>query len=620
MFSDSSHISHDGAKRLQAVFSILNKYHLDLSFGEVNNYTKYFGFKGEGKSTWWHLKQYSRHLMNDPIETKRYLMNKRNSDAPGAVGNNEFNALFVNCEIEINKYFKKREHWYGNNILKDKVIFIDKIRDLVKYYLSLENQEKKINNLLLLIKSLHSICNERIWIEKIQGNTSMNQVLKKISEELSYGVMKIIRDFKTPSTGEKIRKISNDIDSFIEMLKSSIHNRFEGSEKISEFFNDISSYSYTPEVLDRVEIYKISKENYYKEIGMDKKTSNSHSTVYFKIKLLKDTQDVKSYFLKCNISELIAKKNFENMERGEKDQLLYYSKMLFHYTLSKLCYLPRANYLISVSDSAFNQSVEFQECTSSSSSTLFRRECVSSADNLVCAMYRKPSDNEAMNTKKSTVFKCLKSRANGMLYKLDNMIHPKKFLNQKIPEVIPSLPKPMLLNITERQTKNKQNLIHNSLLEEIRFSDCVVVMNNKGEYDDCYREENKKINIILSFQEWGESLSNYNTLYINASKIKNSQELLINQKISRNIGSLQSLIDSFVETMANDRLKALARYTFQDIDDSPTSKEKYFKWIVFCDESNLIKKIWDSLCDSVLYNSRVKFEIKSDIALKLKSL
>lgn len=154
--SEHSHISSYGSSRLNEAFNELIK---DLSVQD-KKFNSYYGINSNSKRTWWSAWLYSRNSMVEKEDTKRKLIDKVKNDASIGSSDSTFNALFVDCTLEIEKYLNKRDSFYLR-ISKDRILFLKNLQDLIKLLVGDKDDDRKIKNLAILIKNLSEIIRKK---------------------------------------------------------------------------------------------------------------------------------------------------------------------------------------------------------------------------------------------------------------------------------------------------------------------------------------------------------------------------------------------------------------------------------------------------------------------------
>lgn len=382
----SSYISQDGTIRLEKLYSFLDKEGLiretNLRTIQNEDFATFFGISDEVDLPAWGMCLYKRNKMagdNQILRKKETLIQSVIEKSQLESSSGDFNVIFKDCAREIELYINERNHWYSK-ISKDRLLFLEKLFWMIKVLSENNNEEEKIIHFSKLVKALSDIIINRVWIGSDWGNTSINHVLQRVCDELAVATVTYVVKVKTTMSSVALEKLNTKLVNLIDVFKSALVNTI-----VSEHYNgkylfkkieDLKKSTSAQKSFTTIQLYKISAHE-FKIQDKEKKYKKSNHSVYFRIELKNHyNEDKETIFIECRIENFPVDKSIHDLTEEEKIRLDYLSHMIVNYIRSLLWLLRHAQYLTSISDYAFVQSIKGKDRKNNVVETFVRQDSI----------------------------------------------------------------------------------------------------------------------------------------------------------------------------------------------------------------------------------------------------
>ena len=354
MSTNLSYISNEGFIRLEKVYSLLNKEGLisksNLKSINNENFATFFGITEELNYPLWGLCLYKRNIMDgiDQLNRKKDVLIQNiieKCQLENTKG--DFNAIFKDCAREIEQYLNKRNHWYLK-VSKDRLLFLDKLFLIIETLSEFKDEEQKVILFSKLVKALNDIQAYGIWTGHDWGQTSINHVLKKISDDLSLATVSLVVNLKTQMSSINLEKLNEKLVHLIGTFKSVLNNSILPRNNKGKI------------LCEKIENLRSNRKNFniirlFKRVVEEK----NKKVVFFRLELRNyHDKTVENILFDTEFIPIKNEKNLQIILAEQNKYIDYISSLVLNYFKSLMWFLNHAQYLKNISDYAFDKAIQ----------------------------------------------------------------------------------------------------------------------------------------------------------------------------------------------------------------------------------------------------------------------
>ncbi|WP_397600143.1 hypothetical protein [Silvanigrella sp.] len=617
MSTNLSYISNEGFIRLEKVYSLLNKEGLisksNLKSINNENFATFFGITEELNYPLWGLCLYKRNIMDgiDQLNRKKDVLIQNiieKCQLENTKG--DFNAIFKDCAREIEQYLNKRNHWYLK-VSKDRLLFLDKLFLIIETLSEFKDEEQKVILFSKLVKALNDIQAYGIWTGHDWGQTSINHVLKKISDDLSLATVSLVVNLKTQMSSINLEKLNEKLVHLIGTFKSVLNNSILPRNNKGKI------------LCEKIENLRSNRKNFniirlFKRVVEEK----NKKVVFFRLELRNyHDKTVENILFDTEFIPIKNEKNLQIILAEQNKYIDYISSLVLNYFKSLMWFLNHAQYLKNISDYAFDKAIQGKLKNDFIDENLVRQNTTSllqlksakkstnpfgSSESLVSIQDDSRSLLNSSNlslspslgsisSKKSLSLRMLQIEAN----RTPAPTTPQKTKGTKKSETCLNNFKKLRNSFYKKVSHKKEqfsevnvpnastiNVVANPKMEEIKEELCTEAIcysdfyNN--EFNSDFKNEIEKVNFekIEDFSHWSKDLSYFKNITLNQSiylGIQNKTDINI---LNTSIQELIKEIDLFKESLKKTNSKAIARFQFiplKDLSESVLPISDFYK-------------------------------------------